>query len=402
MRSRAVRLTLGAIAGGVLAAAGFFVFQTEQQIESRRAAARRFEERVRAVDRALSDLRMGQHGYVAAGQSAEAWMPKVAGMSGEAARGVDDLRTAAATADARSSLMEAAATIVELGRVDRRVVDYLKSGQDVMAADVVYSEAGQTIALAANQVDAARALEQQGVDVAERESRRRQLYALGSAGAVSVVTLLLLGAAPANQPRVDLRGKLDLKGKKVDIPVLSEDDELSFKVRTDAPRHSAPIMKAASEICTELGRVNDRRDLEHLLGRAAELMDASGVIIWVGSSPGGDLQPVLVHGYPPQAIAKMPAVPRNASNAAAAAYRTGALQIVLARPGMSCGALVAPLLTPDGSIGALSAEIKGRGETSDTTQALVVLFAAQLASILAPAVAVETPVEARQDRIASA
>ena len=190
MRSRAVRLTLSAMAVGVLAAAGFFVFKTEQQIDSRRAAARRFEERVRAVDRALADLRMGQNAYVAAGQSADAWMPKVASMSGEAARGVDDLRSAAATPDARSSLMEAAATIVQFGQVDRRVVDYLKSGQDVMAADVVYAEAGQTATLAANQVDAARALEQQGVDVAERESRRRQLYALGSAAAMSMVTLL--------------------------------------------------------------------------------------------------------------------------------------------------------------------------------------------------------------------
>ncbi len=142
MRSRAVRLTLSAMAVGVLAAAGFFVFKTEQQIDSRRAAARRFEERVRAVDRALSDLRMGQQAYVAAGQSADAWMPKVVSMSGEAARGVDDLRSAAATPDARSSLMEAAATIVQLGQVDRRVVDYLKSGQDVMAADVVYLRGG--------------------------------------------------------------------------------------------------------------------------------------------------------------------------------------------------------------------------------------------------------------------
>ena len=392
MRSRAVRLTLSAMAVGVLAAAGYFVFQTEQQIESRRAAARRFEERVRAVDRALSDLRMGQHAYVAAGQSADAWMPKVVSMSGEAARGVDDLRSAAATPDARSSLMEAAATIVQLGQVDRRVVDYLKSGQDVMAADVVYSEAGQTVALAANQVDAARALEQQGVDVAERESRRRQLYALGSAGAVSVLTLLLLGAAPASQP------SLNLKGKKVEAP-LPIDDELSFKViRAEAPRHSAPIMKAAAEICTEVGRVNDRADLDKLLGRAADLMDASGVIIWMGNATGGDLHPALVHGYPAQAAAKMPAVARNANNAAAAAYRTGALQIVLARPGAASGALVAPLLTPDGCIGALSAEIKGRGETSDSTQALVVLFAAQLASVLAPASVIEAPAE----RIASA
>ena len=138
MRSRAVRLTLSAIAVGVLAAAAFFVFNTEQQIEQRRAAALRFEERLRAVERALADIRAAQHAYVAAGQSADAWIPKVASLSSEAGKGVDDLRSAAATADARASLMEASATIVEIGQVDRRVVDYLKTEQDVMAADVVY------------------------------------------------------------------------------------------------------------------------------------------------------------------------------------------------------------------------------------------------------------------------
>ena len=162
MRSRAVRLTLSAMAVGVLAAAAFFVFQTEQQIEHQRAAGMRFEERIRAVDRALAELRMGLQAYVAAGQSADTWIPKVTGMSAEAARGVDDLRAVAATADARASLMEAAATITDLAQVDRRIVDYLKSGQDVMAADMVYSEAGQKVAQAANQVDAARALEGQG------------------------------------------------------------------------------------------------------------------------------------------------------------------------------------------------------------------------------------------------
>jgi hypothetical protein len=391
MRSRAVRLTLSAIAVSVLAAAAFFIFNTEQQIEQRRAAALRFEERLRAVERALADIRAAQHAYVAPGQSADAWIPTVASLSSEAGKGVDDLHSAAATADARASLMEASATIVEIGQVNRRVVDYLKTEQDVMAADVVYSEAGQKVSLAANHVDAARALEQQGADVAERESRRRQLYALGAAGALSMVTLLILGAAPAGAPRVVAK---DAKPEAA-APV---DDELTFRVRTEAPRHSAPVMKAASEICTELGRVTDRADLVKLLGHAADLMDASGVVIWMGNLSGGDLRPAVAHGYAPQTMAKMPAVPKNANNAAAAAYRTSALQIVLARPGAASGALVAPLLTPDGCIGALSAEIKGRGETSDATQALVVLFAAQLASVLGPVSIAEAPA----DKIATA
>jgi hypothetical protein len=393
MRSRAVRLTLSAMAVVALAASAFIVFNTEQHIAQRRAAALRFEERVRAVDRALTDMRAAQHAYVAAGQSADAWIPKVAGLRGEAARGIDELRAAAASADAQASLLEASSTVVELGDVDTRVVDYLKSGQDVMASDVVYSEAGQKVALATNQVDAARALEQQGLDAGEREHRRRQFTVLGAAAALGGAALLLLGAAPA-APR---RSEADEAKAPVAAPV---DDESAFRVRADPPRHVAPIIKSASEICTEFGRVADQGDLVRLLGRAADLMDASGLVVWMGSTSGGDLRPAVAHGYAPQALAKMPAVPRSANNAAAAAYRTSALQIVLARPGMTSGALVAPLLTPDGCIGALSAEIKGRGETSDATQALAVLFAAQLASVLAP-LAIAEPAPAA-DRIASA
>jgi GAF domain-containing protein len=82
-------------------------------------------------------------------------------------------------------------------------------------------------------------------------------------------------------------------------------------------------------------------------------------------------------------------VPRKADNAAAAAYRSGTLQIVLSRPGGSSGAVVAPILTADGCIGALSAEIRSGGETSEGVQALAAIFAAQLAGVLAAAPAAE-------------
>jgi GAF domain-containing protein len=142
-------------------------------------------------------------------------------------------------------------------------------------------------------------------------------------------------------------------------------------------------LKAAAELCTELGRVSDLDDLRKLLARAAGALDASGLIIWIGSPAGADLRPVLAHGYTPQTLARMPAVPRSANNAAAAAYRTSALQIVLSRPGASSGAVIAPLLSPEGCIGALTAEINDRGETSDAVQAFAEIFAAQLASVLA-------------------
>jgi hypothetical protein len=126
-------------------------------------------------------------------------------------------------------------------------------------------------------------------------------------------------------------------------------------------------------------------DLTMLLERAAEVMDASGLVVWLGGTTGGDLQPVLTHGYSEQMRARMPNVPRSGDNAAAAAYRTGQLQIVMSRPGVSSGAIVAPILAPDGCVGALSAEIRHGGEASESVQALAAIFASQLAPVLATA-----------------
>ena len=129
-------------------------------------------------------------------------------------------------------------------------------------------------------------------------------------------------------------------------------------------------------------------------------MDATGLIVWLGNASGADLRPVLAHGYSAQVLARMPTVPRSADNAAAAAYRTGVLQIVLARPGTSAGAIVAPLLSPEGCIGALSAEIAGGGEASDSVQALAAIFAAQLAGVL-PATPPEATVAPNDTRAAA-
>jgi hypothetical protein len=148
-------------------------------------------------------------------------------------------------------------------------------------------------------------------------------------------------------------------------------------------RAQASVFKAATDVATAFGRVRDLDDLTRALGHAAEVMDASGLMVWMGNPNGADLRPVLAHGYSEEMLARMPSVPRSADNAAASAYRSGSLQIVLSRPGASTGAVVAPILSADGCIGALSAEIRSGGETSESVQALAAIFAAHLAGILA-------------------
>jgi hypothetical protein len=99
MRSRAARLTLCAVAWTVLAAAVFFLVQTEQQISQRRERFRTFDQRAREAADSLADMRAAQHAYVAAGQGVAFWMPKVAALLEDVARGVDRLRVSARSAE---------------------------------------------------------------------------------------------------------------------------------------------------------------------------------------------------------------------------------------------------------------------------------------------------------------
>ena len=384
MRSRAARLSVGAAACVAIAAASFFVVHSEKHIADERAAVRAFDLHAREAADALADVRVGQQAYVAAGQGVAFWMPKVTATTETAAQLIAGLRQTAEGAEAKSALDEAAATVAEFGTVDRRARDYITSGQQLMAADVIFTEGGETAAAAARHVEAARLAEAQTLDASESAARTLEAIALAASlvlAALAIALLVLAGPAGGLRP---VAGQV-VSGTTLGLSAAAAADASSPRGASASSASSqaiAPVLKAAAELCTDFGRVNDLEGVSASLARAAEIMDATGLIVWLGDASGADLRPVLAHGYSAQVLARMPNVPRSADNAAAAAYRTGVLQIVLARPGTSAGAIVAPLLSPEGCIGTLSAEITGGGEASDSVQALAAIFAAQLAGVL--------------------
>jgi GAF domain-containing protein len=384
MRSLAARLILGAGALLALGAAVFFVNHLEQQIRTLRVADRAFDLSSREAAAGLADLRVSQAAYVAAGQGVAFWMPKVTATVADVTQAIAELRSKARNDATRAALDEAGTTIVEFSSVDRRARDYLKSGQQLMAGDVIFTEGDQTASAAAQHVNMARAAEHQAVDTAEVGLRRQQATALAGAAAIVIVALFMLVLVSPRRTAETKTEPLTISGahsgsSDADLVLRSAPVAASQYVTA---RPAGPVLRAASQLCTDFGRVSDLDELKTLVGQAADLMDASGFVIWVGSADGANLQPALSHGYTPQVLARMSMIPRSADNAAAAAFRTSQLQIVLARPGESNGAVVAPLLSPDGCVGALSAEIRGGGESSESVQALAAIFAAQLAGVL--------------------
>lgn len=398
-----MRVTFAALAWLALAGAALFLINSEKQLNRQRIVTRTFDLHAREAAEALSDLRAAQQAYVAAGQGIAFWMPKVTATSESAAQTILSLQQTAASDEGKAALDQARSTLADFDGVDKRARDYIKSGQELMAADVVFTEGGQAAATAARQVEAARTAEHQALDLVESTARQREAAAAAGAAALAGIVLLTLvpraKAAAADQDRSSLALNLSQAGSRTAPAELPLQSDVVPHAPAARARAVSPVLKAAASLCTDFGRVRDVEDLNQLLARVADVMDAKGLIVWLGSTGGDDLQPVLAHGYSAQRLAKMPAISRKANNAAGSAYRTGQVQIVVAKPGTSNGAIVAPLLSSTGCIGAMSVEIQDGGEESDSVQALASIFAAQLAPIVAGSAA--APAESSPARVAS-
>jgi cytoskeleton protein RodZ len=140
-----------------------------------------------------------------------------------------------------------------------------------------------------------------------------------------------------------------------------------------------PDLVAAAQLCTELGRAEGTNEMASLLSRAARILDAIGLIVWVSDTQGTELRPALAHGYPDKLLGQLPAVKRDADNATAAAFRSGQMSVVDGSDGSS-GALAVPLMAPGGCVGVLAVEVQNRSEQIGSVRSLVTIFAAQLAS----------------------
>jgi len=386
-------MIFGAATLVAVGAAAFFLFQTEQQIARLKSTLRAFDVRGREATMALADLRVAQQAYVAEGQGVDFWMPRVASLHESITGTLAALRQSPLSGEASTALDQAVATVAQFGDIDRRTRDYITGGEKLMAADVIFTEGGEAAANAARQIETARLAEHQAADLTEAALRKSEALAAGGAAGFAVLVVLVLIPRPRGEVEEVTTGlSIAPTRAAASVPTTAVPAKTP-KATTAAPRAQAPAttvatrhaiaLKAAASLATDFGRVRDADEMTRLLGRAATLMDASGVVIWLGTSTGAELAPMLAHGYGPQALSRMPRMPRSADNAAATAYRTGQMQIVLARPGGNAGALVAPILAAEGCIGALSAEIQGGGEASESVQALSTIVAAHLATVLA-------------------
>jgi cytoskeletal protein RodZ len=183
------------------------------------------------------------------------------------------------------------------------------------------------------------------------------------------------GQPPASEPDVHSAAEPAQETRETQPVTATADDSPDGE-----PAASDPDFMAVAQLCTALGRVEDAGAMQPLLKEAAEILDATGLIVWLWEAAAGELTPALAHGYSNRVIAQLPGVRRDADNATAAAFRL-TQTCAIDGNGHTSGALVVPLLTPAGCTGVLALELPNGRERSVSVRAAATIVAAVVAQL---------------------
>ena len=394
MRRRWLRAALLVALPGVSVTAGFYAFLTDQRIAAARRAERAFDTVAWRLTVSLAELRADQQAYVAAGQERDYWVAEVAGRLEDVKAELALLTTAATRPAAIDALDEAASLVETLARMDERARGHAAAGEELMASDIIFADGLELGRSVAEQVDRARRVEREARAAAGGGRRQLQLVALGGALGAGVAFALLLSPFPAGRPAAEAAE--DPAGGAAEDPAAPASEGrllLDLEPAGDPPAAAepapetsaaapAPDLRLAADLCGDLGRSASADELPPLLARAAELLNASCIILWVRDGSGAALRPALAHGYPAAALARLGTIPCDADNVTAAAWRDERMHVV-SGDRETPGAIVVPLVSPEERAGVMSLEVRDGWERGDAVQATAAIVAAQLATRVA-------------------
>ena len=363
MQKRAVRLTLVALLVAVAVAAAAVVANAERRIQALDEHRRALEMMVERLEPSISGIAVAQQAYIDYGHRDEASFTQVASLLDRIAADAAPLRT-------RERFPQGAAHLEAFWRAHSALAaaaadasERLALQDSLAAADVLLSAARPHTGALAARLRAFRDAEFTRIRSETAALARQSRVVLGGVTLLWLAGLLALVRVPAHdaQPEPPQRNAATAKPTPQPAPASRVD------------------LAAAAELCTAVSRLTHTGPIPELLQRAASVLEARGIIIWMGA--GDELFAAAAYGYDPAVIARLRPIRRSADNATAAAWRTGELRTV-ARDSSSLGAIVAPMFGATTCIGVLAAEVRNGREADADTRAVTAIIASQLASVL--------------------
>lgn len=402
-----VRLVLVFTGLAAIAAAGPLLWSSELDARTATDSLRLGEDAGRHLLAGVADLRAAQQAYVAVGQGDDFWLARVSALE----KDLDDVlavfKRHLASAEAIAAADEAIATMQDFETVDQRAREDTRAHRLAQASDVIFGDGFDVTHRLADAISRAMTAEAVAYDAAGALRRRREAVELGAGAGVAALVLILLipgggrreaagvvkpaGERPALvvTPAAESRAAVVMPPARPTAAASKAAIEDSTGFDAIGPASPAPPppdrvdLNAVASICADLARVTDTHAITGLLARAATVLDAAGIVLWVADPDGRELSPIVVQGYPPQMAARLGTIPRDAANVTASAYRTGLLQTVKG-DAVSNGAVAVPLCTVAGCLGVMAAEMVNGGEQREPLLAAATIIASQLSTLVGP------------------
>lgn len=390
MSTRSVGLLLGL---ALIIAIGTLVqdFRFDSLIARERDATLAADREFGGIDTSLASLRTAQAGYVALGQAPASWVTRASELFTHIDTLVAARRAASRLPDADAQYGAITQALTALAKVDRQAQAAVKQDDRYPASDLVFMDAAEAASKVSEAVVGVRAAEAQA---ASDRARRLAMLRFIMNGA-SVVLVLLIAAYFGRAARV-LGSKLPVSMAQMlkDLPPPVKNGSPSAAAIPSpvtgpaGPSPSLPVPKptnlvAAAELCVDLARVLDGRDVPALLERTATLFDAKGVVLWAADTDGAMLRPTLCHGYSDKVLAKLRPLQVDSDNVTSLAFRSLQPQSIIGTSASDTGAIAVPLITPTGCVGVLAAEVRQSRPHPDLLP-LARIVAAQFSTLVAP------------------
>ena len=378
-------------------------FRFDRWIAGERASLDGLSRTIGSLEATLAELRGAQTGYLATGRGPDAWMQQTTELFGRLETTVTSLREASTTNVAALPRYEAATTaLASLGALDRRARDQILNDQRFLAADTIFVDGSDVADRLKAELTAAR-----DAEVAAREARLQRLSQLrlavnaAAAGAV-LVFAFVMGRSQRSTPQSEadtiaqmlreLPPAVKTPTARPAVPAgpaaaAAQPPPSQPAVAVVAQEPASPVspvnLPDAADLCVDLARVMDGRDVPLLLERTADVLNAKGLIIWTVDASGATLVPTLTHGYSGKVLTKLGTLSVDADNVTSLSFRSMRPQLMAGEAPSSTGALAVPLITAAGCSGVLSAEIRD-AKPAPEMLALTRILAAQFATIVGP------------------
>ena len=263
--------------------------------------------------------------------------------------------------------------------IETKAQDHVRVGHDLMAAELISTEGSQTLGRMSSALRDFRSAELSAIDRLRTATLQQIWLVIIGAASLWLLGLFVLVGVP--------RSTTVEHTTTTPVPTILSIDQTSEPPRpapvplATAPDDGLDDLSQAAELCTAIGQIMDARDIEPLLARAASILGASGIVVWMAA--GEELIAASAHGYDSRALHRLGRIHHSALNATAVAWRSGTLQTVSGEDS-SRAAMVAPMLGTNRCVGVLAIEVPQGREADRTTRAIARFVAAQLAATLAP------------------